>query len=136
MPRDEKEKTKPGDGKPSLSRREFALASLAVLGAQPLSTAEDPPPLSDEARAMKLVLDEGVRERLEERHITEEDMRRVLCHAEQSGEKLCRPQGGDSWPSSAWPRPTFTSNTSPGMVLSASGRPTRTDCCSKETPDD
>ncbi|MDI9613954.1 MAG: hypothetical protein QM330_13055 [Acidobacteriota bacterium] len=94
MPRDEKEKTKPGDGKPSLSRREFALASLAVLGAQPLSTAEDPPPLSDEARAMKLVLDEGVRERLEERHITEEDMRRVLCHAEQSGEKLCRPQGG------------------------------------------
>lgn len=108
MPQEETKEPKPGGKKPSLSRREFALTSLAVLGthslplgahslplgAHSLSTAEDLPPLSDEARAMKLVLDEAVRERLEERHITEEDIRRVLCHAEQSGEKLCRPQGG------------------------------------------
>jgi hypothetical protein len=94
MPQDESKEPKPGRKKPSLSRREFALTSLAVLGANALSTAEDIPPLSDDERGMKLVLDEGVSERLEERHITEEDIRRVLCHAEQSGEKLCRPQGG------------------------------------------
>lgn len=101
MSQDEKKQSKPGGGKPSLSRREFALTSLAVLGAHSLpsgahalSPAEDLPPLSDEARAMKLTIDEGVSARLEERHITEEDIRRVLCHAEQSGEKLCRPQGG------------------------------------------
>ncbi|MBN2338429.1 MAG: hypothetical protein JXP48_07800 [Acidobacteria bacterium] len=98
MPQDEKNKFKRDGGKPSLSRREFALTSLAVLGAHSLpsgahslSTAEELPPLSDEARAMKLILPDGASGRLEERHITEEDIRRVIDHAEKSGVKLYRP---------------------------------------------
>lgn len=97
--------SRPGRKGQPLSRREFTLTSLAAVGAHSLAVgahslavgahslavAEDLPPLSDEARAMKLILPDGVSGRLEERHITEEDIRRVIDHAEKSGVKLYRP---------------------------------------------
>lgn len=90
MPQKKKE-SRPGRKGQPLSRREFALASLAAAGAHSLAAAGDLPPLSDEARAMKLILPAAVSGRLEERHITEEDIRRVIDHAETSGVKLYRP---------------------------------------------
>ena len=74
-----------------ISRREFAKGSMAVLGAYTsLSQYESPPPrpLSDSAKALKLEIPDVIQSLLEERHITEDDLRRVIDHAESTGLKL------------------------------------------------
>jgi hypothetical protein len=71
-----------------LTRREFALGSVAMLGGYSLSVAAALPPLSPEAQAMKLEITEGLRNAMEAIHILEEDVRRVIDHAEKTGQKL------------------------------------------------
>ena len=87
-----KEKSKPGPEtvKP-ISRREFAKGSAAVLGAYSAMAQESLPALSQEARALKLNIPEDVKTLLEERHVLEDDIRRVIEHAENTGLKLYQP---------------------------------------------
>jgi hypothetical protein len=85
----EKEKKQPTQNNPQpISRREFTLGSVAALGALSLASAAQLPPLSPEAQAMKLEISDEVRSYIEVRHILEEDLKRVIDHAEKTGEKL------------------------------------------------
>jgi hypothetical protein len=71
-----------------ISRREFALGSVAMLGGYSLSNASTLMPLSPEAQAMKIEITEGLRNAMEAIHILEDDMRRVIDNAEKTGQKL------------------------------------------------
>ncbi len=84
----EKKKPKDADTPHPLTRREFTLGSAALLGAY--AFAEDPPvaPLSKEAAAVKLEISDTIRSYMEVRHILEDDVRRVIDHAERTGRKL------------------------------------------------
>jgi hypothetical protein len=75
----------------SLTRRDFAIGSVAVLGASLAGAAESPPPLSEEAQAMKLLITDSVRDLLDIRHILDEDIKRVIDNAEKTQKKLCQP---------------------------------------------
>jgi hypothetical protein len=75
----------------SISRRDFAKGSMAVIGAYSSLSQEPPPALSDEAKALKLEISDDVRTLLDDRHILEEDIRRVIDHAEKTGLKLYQP---------------------------------------------
>ena len=77
-----------------ITRREFAKESMAVLGAYTsLSQYESPAPrpLTDSAKALKIEIPDSVLSLLDDRHITEEDIRRVIDHAESTGLKLYEP---------------------------------------------
>ena len=74
-----------------ISRREFALGSVAMLGSYALAEAATLPPLSPEAQAMKLEISDEIRSFMEVRHILEDDLKRVIDHAEKTGEKLYQP---------------------------------------------
>ena len=74
-----------------ISRREFTKGSMAVIGAYSSFSQEAPPPLSANAKALKLEISAEVNALLEERHILEEDIRRVIEHAEKTGRKLYQP---------------------------------------------
>jgi hypothetical protein len=69
-----------------ISRRKFAIGSVAMLGGY--SLAEAAAPLSPEAQAMKLEISEEIHYLMDVRHILEEDVRRVIENAEKTGEKL------------------------------------------------
>lgn len=70
----------------TLSRREFAIGSLAIISSY--ASAEEP----DKAGAeVKLEKSDSVRNQLEERHILDEDLIRVIQHAEKTGKKLYEP---------------------------------------------
>jgi hypothetical protein len=72
-----------------ISRREFAMSSAAVLGAYTsLTQVEEPVPLSEAAKALKLDISDDVMLAMEERHIIDSDIRRVIEHAENTGLKL------------------------------------------------
>jgi hypothetical protein len=73
-----------------LSRRRFAVGSVAILGAAvtEAGVAAQIPSLSAEARALRLEITDEVAEILDERHILDEDLKRVIQHAESTGEKL------------------------------------------------
>ena len=86
-----KKKRRPPESSQGISRREFALSSMAILGAYSRTEAATLPPLSAEAQALKLEMDEDVRDLLEARHILDEDLKRVIEHAERTGEKLYQP---------------------------------------------
>ena len=86
----DKNEPAPEAAKP-ISRREFAKGSVAVLGAYSAMAQESLPALSQEARALKLDIPEGVKTLLDERHILEDDIRRVIEHAESTGLKLYQP---------------------------------------------
>ena len=75
-----------------ISRREFTLSSMAVLGTYSLMEAETLPPLSAEAQAIKIEKNDEVQNLMDSRHITEDDVKRVLDHAEKTGKKLYRPE--------------------------------------------
>jgi hypothetical protein len=81
-----KEKDKPKIEPAPISRREFTLGSMALIGA----FAQTPklPPLSAEAKAWKLEKDGDAGDLMEARHILDDDVRRVLDHAEKTGQKL------------------------------------------------
>lgn len=74
-----------------ISRREFARGSMAVLGAYSSMAQEQLPALSQEAKALKLDIPDDVKTLLDERHVLEEDIRRVIDHAEGTGLKLYQP---------------------------------------------
>jgi hypothetical protein len=75
---------------PRITRRDFAIGSMALLGARPLAQANEIQPLSPEIKAARLEIADAVKALLEERHILDEDLRRVIDHAEQTGDKLCQ----------------------------------------------
>ena len=67
---------------------------MAVLGVYTsLSQYESSPPrpLSEAAKALKLDIPDDVQSLLDERHVTEDDLRRVIDHAESTGLKLYEP---------------------------------------------
>ena len=74
-----------------ISRREFALGSVAIVGGYALAEAATLPPLSPEAQAMKLEISDEIQSYMEVRHILEDDLKRVIDHAEKTGEKLYQP---------------------------------------------
>ncbi len=74
-----------------ISRREFAIGSMAMLSGYALTEAATLPPLSPEAQAMKLEISENLLNAMEALHILEEDLRRVIDNAEKTGEKLYQP---------------------------------------------
>jgi len=88
MPRREKKKGRNKETPQPITRREFAIGSMAILGAYSFTEAATLPPLSAEARAMKLEMTDDVRDLLDARHIQDDDLKRVLDHAEKTGEKL------------------------------------------------
>lgn len=72
-----------------LSRRKFTLGSVAVIGAAVTEAgAAGIPPLSEEGRALRLEKSDEVSDALEERHILDEDIKRVIQNAESTGDKL------------------------------------------------
>jgi hypothetical protein len=75
-----------------ISRREFALGSIALLGAYSLAEPATLPPLSQEVQAWKLEKSNEVQNLMEARGILDEDMKRVIDHAEKTGEKLYQPE--------------------------------------------
>ncbi len=90
MPGEEK---KPETPKP-ISRREFAKGSMAVIGAYSSLSQEPPSELSAAAKALKLEISDEVKALLDDRHILEEDVRRVIEHGEKTGRKLYEPGTG------------------------------------------
>jgi hypothetical protein len=87
------DKKKPQDQEVTrqMSRREFAIGSVAMLGGYSMAEAATVPPLSPEAQAMKLEISDTVQSYLEVRHILEDDVKRVIDNAEKTGEKLYQP---------------------------------------------
>ena len=73
-----------------LSRRRFAFGSVAVIGAAvtEAGAATQVQPLSAEARSWHLEKTDEVADMLDERHIMDEDLKRVIQNAESTGEKL------------------------------------------------
>ena len=74
---------------PLISRRDFARGSAAVMGAYAIADAaaalEEP---SDEAKAIKIEKSAEIAARLDERYITDENIRDVIANAEKTGSKL------------------------------------------------
>jgi hypothetical protein len=66
----------------AISRREFAIGSLALIGAYSGEIQ------AEEADRIKIEASDAVRNLMEDRHITEEDLRPVILHAEKTGDKL------------------------------------------------
>ena len=91
MDEEDKKQMQLQHGSHPISRREFALGSVAMLGGYSLAETAELPPLSEDARSMKLEITEGLRNAMEAIHILEEDVRRVIDHAEKTGEKLYEP---------------------------------------------
>lgn len=74
---------------PLLSRRDFARGSAAAMGASALAAAAaalDEP--SDAARAVKIEKSAEIAALMDERHITDGDIRNVIANAEKTGRKL------------------------------------------------
>jgi hypothetical protein len=88
------EKDKQQTERMSISRREFALGSMALIGAYSFAETQKLPPLSKEAQAWKLEKSGNVADLMEARHILDDDIRRVIDHAEKTGQKLYE-QGTD-----------------------------------------
>ena len=88
MKKDNDSKKETPDGRQPISRREFTMGSMAVLGAYSIGKGEDLPPLPPEVQALKLEKSEHVQFLLNARHILDDDIRRVIDHAEKTGYKL------------------------------------------------
>jgi hypothetical protein len=91
MSEEEKKKRQNHDNPHTISRREFALGTMAILGASSFAEATTLTPLSQEAQAIKLEIGDMVRARMETRHILDDDIKRVIDHAEKTGSKLYQP---------------------------------------------
>ena len=72
-----------------LSRRDFARGSAAVMGAYAVADAAaaltDP---TDEVKAIKIEKSAEIAALLDERYITDDDIRNVIANAEKTGRKL------------------------------------------------
>jgi hypothetical protein len=71
-----------------ISRREFAIGSMAILGTPSAEEMEKVPLLSPEAQAMKLEISDEIKSFMQVRHILNEDIKRVIDYAEKTGDKL------------------------------------------------
>jgi len=91
MPKEKDAKKANQKKSPQISRREFALGSMAILGAYSAEDTEKLPPLSPEAQAMKLEISDEMESFMQVRHILDEDLKRVIDHAEKTGNKLYQP---------------------------------------------
>ena len=87
----EEKETKHQESPRPISRREFAIDSLTILGTYSFAQAPPVPPLSAEAKSLKLDISGDVKDLLEARHILDDDLKRVIDHAEKTGEKLYQP---------------------------------------------
>jgi hypothetical protein len=83
-----KESMHPEKSPQLISRREFTLGSVALLGSYSLAGSSPLPPLSDEDQAIKLEKNQEIQELLDIRHITDDDLKRVIAHAEKTEKKL------------------------------------------------
>jgi hypothetical protein len=92
MPKDEKDRQQPEKNPPLFSRREFALGSIALIGGYSLAESTPIPELSAEAQALKIEKSKETESLLDIRHITDDDLKRVLDHAEKTGKKLYLPE--------------------------------------------
>jgi hypothetical protein len=88
MPKEKDAKKPKPKTPPQISRREFAIGSMAILGARSLDEMAKVPPLSPEAQAMTLEISDEIRSFMQVRHILDEDVKRVIDYAEKTGEKL------------------------------------------------
>jgi hypothetical protein len=88
MSEEEKKKQPNPDTSHQITRREFAIGSVAMLSGYSQTEAAALPPLSPEAQEMKLEISDTLRSYMEVRHILDDDVRRVIDHAEKTGEKL------------------------------------------------
>ncbi len=61
---------------------------MSILGGYALADEPLLPPLSAEAQALKLEKDGMVEDLLVARHILDDDLKRVIDHAERTGDKL------------------------------------------------
>jgi hypothetical protein len=86
-----KEKDKQQTERMSISRREFALGSMALMGSYSFAETPKLPPLSPEAQAWKLEKAGDTEDLMDARHILDDDVRRVIDHAEKTGQKLYEP---------------------------------------------
>jgi hypothetical protein len=86
MPEDEKN-SEEKESSHRISRREFAIGSVAMLGGYAMAEDTPVPPLSPEAQALKLEITDTIRSYMEVRHILDDDVKRVI-DAEKTGEKL------------------------------------------------
>jgi len=90
---EEKDTKKPSAKKaPQISRREFAVGSMAILGSYSAQETEKVPPLSPEVEAMKLEISDEMKSFMQVRHILDEDVKRVIDYAEKTGNKLYKPE--------------------------------------------
>jgi hypothetical protein len=92
MPEEKEKKNEAAEvieGLGAISRRDFAIGSIALIGAyaSPELLAQDAPKLEKSDVVQKL---------MEERHILDEDLIQVIQHAEKTGEKLYQP-GSDGF---------------------------------------
>ena len=74
---------------PLLSRRDFTRGSAAAMGvyaAAEVAAALDDPP--DKAKTIKIEKGAEISAVLDERHITDDDIRNVITYAEDTGRKL------------------------------------------------
>jgi hypothetical protein len=86
---EEKDK-KPTEQMP-ITRREFALGSMALIGSYSFAGTEKLPPLSSEAKAWNLEKEGDVGDLMDARHILDDDIKRVIEQAEKTGKKLYDP---------------------------------------------
>jgi len=74
-----------------LSRRDFARGSATAMGvyafAEVAAALDDPP---DQAKAIKIDKSAEITALMDERHITDDDIRNVISYAEDTGRKLYR----------------------------------------------
>jgi hypothetical protein len=88
MPEEKKEALQTEKNPQLISRREFAVGSVALLGSYSLAESAPLPPLPDEAQAIKIEKSKDVQDLLDVRHITDDDLKRIIDHAEKTGKKL------------------------------------------------
>jgi hypothetical protein len=91
MDKEKDPKKHPPDNRQTLSRREFTMGSMAVLGTYSVGKGQELPPLPPEVQALKLEKSEQVQFLMNARHITDDDLKRVIDHAEKTGYKLYQP---------------------------------------------
>jgi hypothetical protein len=85
----EYDKQKKGGNSPLISRRDFARGSAAVMGtyavAETAAALNEP---SDEAKKIKIEKSAEMTALMDERYITDDDIRNVITYAEENGRKL------------------------------------------------
>jgi hypothetical protein len=91
MSEEENKKQQNAETPHQITRREFTIGSVAMLSGHSLIEAAALPPLSPEAQEMKLEISDTLRSYMETRHILDDDVKRVIDHAEKTGEKLYQP---------------------------------------------